>query len=129
MRKTPWILAEHYRVPLIGTKFESKYGESFGAFQILYKDRLFKTIVSDGDYKAAGLSKYFAWEHVSVSLQDRTPTWEEMSYIKDLFWREDECVFQFHPPKKDYVNFHPNCLHLWKPLLVEIPLPPKETIA
>lgn len=54
------------------------------------------------------------WEHVSVSLIDRCPTWNEMSFIKGLFWDEDDFVVQMHPPKEDYVNYHPYCLHLWR---------------
>lgn len=54
------------------------------------------------------------WEHVSVSIHDRTPTWEEMSYIKNLFWDETDLVIQLHPPQKEYVNCHPYCLHLWR---------------
>ena len=53
-------------------------------------------------------------EHVSVSLPNRTPSWEEMCKIKDLFWGEEETVIQFHPPRSEYVNNHPYCLHLWK---------------
>lgn len=54
------------------------------------------------------------WEHVSVSLPDRCPTWDEMCYIKDMFWNELETVVQFHPSSSKYVNTHPYCLHLWK---------------
>jgi hypothetical protein len=64
------------------------------------------------------------WEHVSVSLKNRCPNWPEMSFVKGLFWDDEEAVMQLHPPKSDYVNCHPYCLHLWKPLGVEIPLPP-----
>lgn len=64
------------------------------------------------------------WEHVSVSLPNRTPTWDEMCFIKSLFWGPDECVIQYHPPESQYVNQHKHCLHLWKPMGVEIPLPP-----
>jgi len=64
------------------------------------------------------------WEHVSVSLLSRTPTWDEMCRIKDLFWNDDETVIQYHPAKKDYINQHPFCLHLWKPIGVEILTPP-----
>lgn len=63
------------------------------------------------------------WEHVSVSRSNRTPTWEEMCRIKDLFWGSEECVVQYHPPKADYRNLHKYCLHLWKPIGVEIPRP------
>lgn len=69
-----------------------------------------------------------AWEHVSVSLADRTPTWEEMANVKDLFWREDETVLQFHPKESEYVNQHPYCLHLWKQRNKNHPLPPRELI-
>lgn len=58
------------------------------------------------------------WEHVSVSRQSRCPTWPEMCKIKDLFWGEEETVIQYHPPKSEYVNIHPYCLHLWKPPFV-----------
>ena len=56
------------------------------------------------------------WEHVSVSLPlaNRCPTWEEMCYVKGLFWDEGDVVIQIHPAKKDYVNFAKNCLHLWR---------------
>lgn len=68
------------------------------------------------------------WEHVSVSLQNRCPTWDEMCRIKDIFWGEDECVVQFHPPKSEYVNLHPYCLHLWKKIGEKADLPPKEFV-
>ena len=64
------------------------------------------------------------WEHVSVSLPTRTPTWEEMCKVKDLFWNEDQVVIQFHPKKKDYVNNHSFCLHLWRDATQEIKTPP-----
>lgn len=64
------------------------------------------------------------WEHVSVCPRNRCPDWEEMSQIKDMFWREDEVVMQLHPAKSNYVNLMPNCLHLWRPIGQEIPIPP-----
>lgn len=63
------------------------------------------------------------WEHVSVSFPGRTPTWEQMCEIKDLFWDEDDCVVQYHPPKTDYVNNHEHCLHLWRPIGLQLPIP------
>ena len=72
------------------------------------------------------------WEHVSVRISegrgkgyhDCPPTWMEMCAIKELFWGDDEVVMQVHPEKKNYINFHPCVLHLWKPLRADIPLPP-----
>lgn len=64
------------------------------------------------------------WEHVSVSTHRRTPNWQEMCFVKDLFWDEEECVMQLHPPLSTWINNHPFCLHLWRPTVREIPLPP-----
>ena len=66
-----------------------------------------------------------AWEHVSVSLSDRCPTWEEMSYIKGLFWKRRETVVQFHPSEENYINVHLYCLHLWCDTLDGHSLPPE----
>lgn len=73
-------------------------------------------IVSNGDgLKEIGQEPF---EHVSVHIveygQQRTPTWEEMCQVKDIFWDDEECVVQYHPPKSEYVNNHPHVLHLWK---------------
>lgn len=64
------------------------------------------------------------WWHVSVSLPNRCPTWDEMSLIKGLFFSDDDTVIQFHPKKEEYINNHPYCLHLWKNNKKEIELPP-----
>lgn len=67
------------------------------------------------------------WEHCSVSITDRykrCPSWEQMCFIKDSFWNDDECCVEYHPAKKDYVNNHEYCLHIWKPIDQEIPTPP-----
>jgi hypothetical protein len=65
------------------------------------------------------------WEHVSISPigVKRCPTWEEMSFVKALFWEANDCVIQFHPPQSDYVNNHPYCLHLWRPTDSVVPMP------
>jgi len=64
------------------------------------------------------------WEHVSVSLKSKKmPTWNEMCFIKDLFWEKNEAVIQIHPPESEYINNHSSCLHLWKKIDFEMPLP------
>lgn len=68
------------------------------------------------------------WEHVSVSLAQRCPTWDEMCRIKDIFWIEDECVVQFRPPRSEYINNHPYCLHLWKKIGANWDAPPTEYV-
>ena len=104
---------EKYRI----TKGAMGSNESFGnngAFWVKTKKCVFTVIASD----------QMGWEHVSVSLPLRCPTWEEMCFIKSLFWDQDDCVIQYHPSEKDYVNNHPHCLHLWRPIGQEIPTPP-----
>jgi len=66
------------------------------------------------------------WEHVSASVykRPRTPTWEEMCAIKDLFWGPEEVVMQLHPRHSEYVNNHLWVLHLWRPIDQDIPTPP-----
>jgi hypothetical protein len=89
------------------------YGNN-GAFEIPLKHGQ-RVFVMSGD----GLG----WEHVSVSRKDRCPTWDEMCQIKDLFWDDTDCVVQYHPPRSEYVNNHPYCLHLWRQIGAEFPLP------
>ena len=66
------------------------------------------------------------WEHVSVCPYKRSyiPSWNDMCELKDMFFRENETVVQYHPAKSEYVNNMPNCLHLWRPLEAELPTPP-----
>ena len=64
------------------------------------------------------------WEHASVSYPDRCPTWEEMAWIKSLFWEDEEMVVQIHPRRSQYVTYHPFCLHLWRPIGLALPEPP-----
>ena len=67
------------------------------------------------------------WEHVSIDGKKRMPTWDEMCQLKDMFFTEDECCVQYHPPKSEYVNNIPYCLHIWKPIEQysgALPIPP-----
>ena len=89
-----------------------------GIFKLYVNNRSFRVIASNGG----------GWDHVSVSpcntKRQSCPTWDEMCTIKDLFFDPEETVVQYHPPKSDYVNMHPYCLHLWRPHATEIPRPP-----
>lgn len=94
---------------------DDSYGAN-GMFEIIGPTgRILGVIASDG--------KETMWEHVSVSLPNRAPNWDEMCWVKDMFWEPEECVIQYHPPKSDYVNVHPYCLHLWRPIKETIPRP------
>ncbi len=86
-----------------------------GAFEIKLKHAQVVFVIVSSD---------FGWEHVSVSRKDRCPTWDEMCQVKAMFWDDEDCVVQYHPPKSEYVNNHPNCLHLWRPTAAVLPMPP-----
>lgn len=91
---------------------------TFGAFQV---GRL--RIISSGSPSPGDTG--WPWEHVSVSTEERCPTWDEMCKVKDWFWDPEEAVFQLHPPKSEYVNTHPYCLHLWRRVDEQPKLPPR----
>lgn len=90
-------------------------GSIQGAFAILYRKKRLKVISGIGN----------GWDHVSVSLGHRCPTWEEMSWVKNQFFQDDELVIQFHPPKSQYINLGKHVLHLWRPWDQKIELPPR----
>ena len=115
---------------------DSSYGNN--GFFVIPHNRIvcyfFNCQVSDG----------MEWEHVSITLTkeeiifigngrhtkkirikavERCATWEEMCYVKSLFWEDEQEVMQLHPPKSSWINNHPFCLHLWRPTKENIPLP------
>ena len=47
------------------------------------------------------------YEHVSVSPKKkfRIPTWDDMCALKDIFFGDEEEVYQIHPKKSHYVIF------------------------
>lgn len=68
------------------------------------------------------------WDHVSVSLETRCPTWNEMEFVKRSFFHVFEVAFQLHVPEDEHVNHMPYCLHLWRPQRVFIPRPPNRLV-
>lgn len=77
-----------------------------------------------GKYLNFIFSYQLGWEHLSVSMPHKTPSWEQMCQMKNIFWGEDEVCVEYHPRKEDYVNNHEHCLHIWKPTETELPTPP-----
>lgn len=96
----------------------------YGAFRIMGPHgQILRVLASSGDPESG-----VDWEHVSVSLKNRCPNWDEMCFVKDLFWDPEECVMQLHPPRSQWINVHPHCLHLWRPKNETIPLPPWKAV-
>lgn len=114
---------EKFRLTTGPMASDEKYGFN-GFFLIKHDGVMLRAQSSDATaWKQSGM-KGKPWEHVSVSIEDRCPTWEEMEFVRDLFWHESETVMQLSVPRAQHVNMHPYCLHLWKPIGLKIPLPP-----
>jgi hypothetical protein len=117
-----WRIPDEPGTPLALQRNHPAIADVSGAFGMkLDKDGpSFVVIASSGD----------GWDHVSVSVRDRTPTWEEMDRIKRVFFKPGEVAMQLHVAEADHVNCHPFTLHLWRPHGTKraIPLPPKEFV-
>lgn len=105
----------------------SNVGDKFGAFRVKspFRKAILFIIANEACIESAG------WEHVSVHASTShlvTPSWEEMCYVKSLFWDETDTVVQFHPKGSDYVNIHKATLHLWRHFYQEFILPPLELV-
>ena len=98
-------------------------GQKEGAFVIPHNGLLICCIISD----------QMNWDHVSVSLRSkdqtkmikRTPTWEEMEFVKRLFFEPDEVAVQYHVREDDHINVHDYVLHLWRGQQINYIMPPK----
>jgi len=102
-----------YRVRTGAYASPDEYGNS-GHFRVPIGTKYATIICSDGE----------GWEHISVSFPDRCPTWGEMCKLKAIFWDAEDTVMQLHPPESEWINNHPYCLHLFRPVGIEIPRPP-----
>jgi hypothetical protein len=103
--------------------WNSKPGDQFGFFFI--PSNKAKLAGPKLKVMCAPMDRKSGWQHVSVSMPNRCPTWNEMCLVKDLFWGDDVTVVQFHPKKSNYVNIHKYCLHLWCKVGEEYELPPE----
>lgn len=124
-----WKVPEKYRIsPKI---MPSIIGDPFGWFQIPSpdKNRVTQTTLM---CLASNGTESIEWEHVSVRAtknfngkwKNFLPTWDEMCFVKSLFWDEEDVVMQLHPKRSEYVNNLGSVLHLWRPTAAEIPTPP-----
>lgn len=52
------------------------------------------------------------WLHVSVSRAKAIPSHLDMARVKSAFIG-NRYAYSVWPPEENYVNIHPNCLHLW----------------
>lgn len=108
-----------FRIPL-GKEWEPSPEDTSGAFAIPSPvDRQKLLVIA---------STAHGWDHVSVSRRNRCPNWDEMETVKRAFFEPHEVAMQLHVTPDQHISIHPNCLHLWRPQAVEIPLPPLELV-
>lgn len=123
--RTDWSHLEHYRLTGVG-RYATWFGDRQGWFTIPIKGGfVLRCIAHDGL-----CGNPTGWEHVSVTvrLMNRDdecvmPSWSVMCWVKGQFWEPKEAAMQFHPPESDKVNTHPTCLHLWRQVGKNPPLP------
>ncbi len=100
MKKAPNAEAERWRVA-------GPVGTNYGSFLVPNQCGPGKlgVLISEGG----------GWDHVSVSLPARCPTWQEMLNIAALFFDDYECLMQLRVPTRENINHHNYCLHWWRP--------------
>jgi len=109
MRHAPNFKAEKFRV---GGPPRTNHGTFLVPYQVAAAPRvLLRVLVGQGG----------GWDHVSVGVQggSRTPTWEEMEFVRTLFFRDDETAMQLSVPRAEHINLHPGVLHWWRPQTAE----------
>jgi len=52
--------------------------------------------------------------HLSISCEDRYPTWDEIKDAKYSLTPNDLTMVMIFPKPEDYVNIHNFCFHLWE---------------
>jgi hypothetical protein len=122
---------DEFRVRGENPAFASPAHARYGAFQIPIKGAggaMFIAIADDGT-GGDGVPGT-GWEHVSVRVLvdqalrlSRVPTWNEISEVKRLFWKEDEVALQFMVDGSGKANVHSCVLHLWRPCDGKFPMP------
>ena len=52
--------------------------------------------------------------HLSIAHPKRLPTWDEVKEVRYLLIPDKIRMALILPPKKEYVNVHNYCFHLWE---------------
>lgn len=60
------------------------------------------------------VTKDFGKWHLSISREDRSPSYDEIKEARYALLPDDITMAQIFPPKKEFVNFHPYCHHLFE---------------
>ena len=87
-----------------GWEVVDRWGDGFACRQKAGKIR----VLVDCEFKADGNP----WLHVSYSRKEWVPSHQDTCIVKQAFIG-NRYTYAVFPPADQYVNIHPNCLHLW----------------
>lgn len=121
MRNLSALDANRMRGALMVKLFGSEGDASCGAFAI--------RSAGDGAELRVIAASGMGWDRVSLGRADRCPDWAETDQLKRMLFRDGEAAMQMHVPVADHISHHPRCLHLWRPLDLDILLPPSLMVA
>jgi hypothetical protein len=108
--RSPYDIMNNPRVNLLSVRVEG------GAFTVKRDAGSPLRVIASWDH---------GWDHVSVSLSNRCPNYDEMKMVKRIFFEDHEWAMELHAPISKHINIHPYCLHLWRPHSGDIPTPPE----
>jgi hypothetical protein len=73
-----------------------------------FSARPLQTVILSGGYRDD-----VPWLHVSTAWSNRLPSFEELREVREVFFDDALVAVQVFPPKAEYINVHPYCLHLY----------------
>ena len=108
------VRANRWRVRTGKLASDDSYGFN-GCFLVPLEGELWHVILGDG----------MGFRHLSVTNAQKKilPSWTVLTRLRDAFFDDSSWVVQYLPPKDQYVDDHPFCLHLWESIDEPMPHP------
>jgi len=76
------------------------------------------TVIKTGIFKYGECAVFISIDggrwHMSISHHNRLPTYEELKGARYKLLDDNLNMAMIFPPKAEFVNVHPYCLHLWQ---------------
>lgn len=104
IEEEPW-LRDFFKIPSAPFEFIF-YASPYVHYRHAHSDLL---VITSGRVEKDGKR----WIHVSMSYPTKLPGWGVYRMVKDRFIGRDKKAIQVLPADSEYVNVHPNVLHMW----------------
>lgn len=108
----PLHAAESYRIRHGRLGSDDSF-DSNGYFLVPYKEEFLLCLISDSG----------GWDHVNISLPARTPNWEEIEFVRDIFFDAQDIVVIYSPPRLFPYVTNPFHIHMWRRQGHQFPIP------